>query len=281
MDKINNLLLCVGAQKAGTTWLYSILKNSEEISFARYKEVHYFDMVDGLNNQLPNRVIRDISKNLQISRQKLISRSFQNQANAIRNVKNFLDDDWYISRFNKEAKYSADFSPEYALLSEAAFKKVKSISNNQKIIFIMRDPVNRAESALKYFYQIKNINIEDVSLEELRSKMQSKLIIPKSQYEKTIRILDKEFDAKDVLYLFYEDIMKDKRKHLGIIADFLDIEVENPASNELHKRVNKSRLFDFDESILSVARGSLEETYLYVKNRFGYMPGEWSISNEV
>ena len=44
-----NLLVCIGTQKAGTYWLYSILSKDERFvhaakQFEIVKEVHYFDI---------------------------------------------------------------------------------------------------------------------------------------------------------------------------------------------------------------------------------------------
>ena len=41
------MFLCIGAQKAGTTWLADNLKGHEDLLIAKRKEVHYFDVLDG------------------------------------------------------------------------------------------------------------------------------------------------------------------------------------------------------------------------------------------
>ena len=41
------MVFCIGAQKAGTTWLYSYLGRSESVHFSRNKELHYFDVRAG------------------------------------------------------------------------------------------------------------------------------------------------------------------------------------------------------------------------------------------
>ena len=41
------LFFCVGAAKAGTSWLYSQLAAHPECHFRAIKELHYFDAIDG------------------------------------------------------------------------------------------------------------------------------------------------------------------------------------------------------------------------------------------
>jgi len=40
--------LCIGAEKAGTTWLYEMLKAHPSVWMPPIKEIHYFDMVPSI-----------------------------------------------------------------------------------------------------------------------------------------------------------------------------------------------------------------------------------------
>src|SRR4051812_35191847 len=55
MKKIDRLFACVGAQKSGTTWLYSMLSKHPDLHFGFFKEIHYFDFVHCGTNYLNNR----------------------------------------------------------------------------------------------------------------------------------------------------------------------------------------------------------------------------------
>ena len=55
---IENLFVCVGAQKAGTTWLARVLEDHPEIFMTPVKEIHYFDHVAGITNHLNRRRMR-------------------------------------------------------------------------------------------------------------------------------------------------------------------------------------------------------------------------------
>ena len=41
------VFLCVGAAKAGTTWLHTQLKAHPDCHFRAIKELHYFDALEG------------------------------------------------------------------------------------------------------------------------------------------------------------------------------------------------------------------------------------------
>ena len=38
------VFICIGAQKAGTTWLHAALSNYKDIGLPHIKELHYFDV---------------------------------------------------------------------------------------------------------------------------------------------------------------------------------------------------------------------------------------------
>ena len=51
--------LCIGAQKAGTTWLYDNLKKHPDLGLPDVKELHYFDSRERiLNHNLLRRLLR-------------------------------------------------------------------------------------------------------------------------------------------------------------------------------------------------------------------------------
>src|SRR3990167_6878869 len=142
---IENLLLCVGAQKSGTTWLYAQLENHPEISFSDVKEVHYFNTIHNGSLLLSSRKVEHLRKIIKNNRGAL-ERYFTNLSRGldtdpgIRKLLSPVDDAWYVNIFPKNnRKYAADFSPEYALLPKAGFDNVKRVSRHQKIIFLMRD----------------------------------------------------------------------------------------------------------------------------------------------
>lgn len=277
MKKINNLLLCVGAQKAGTTWLHSIVKNSPDIEFSRFKEIHYFDMVDNVSNLLPNQMLGDMARAVHVTKQDIENKVYSNHQDAVQNIRKLFDEHWYVNMFNQHARYCADFSPEYALLSQEGFNHIKRISNNQKIIFIMRDPVERALSAIQYSYRHMPIEIQNESPEVILQRSRAQLFLSRSRYQDTIPLLDTLFEAKDVLYLFYEDVMEDKFTALNKVEEFLDIKLPELEDELINKVVNKSKKFEFDDKVIEGLEENLKDTYRYINNKFAYRPRKWRV----
>ncbi|MBL0373217.1 sulfotransferase domain-containing protein [Rhizobium sp. KVB221] len=113
-------ILCVGTQKAGTSWLHTMCNiHPKTYSFpnrrpitSTNKEAHFFDW------------------------------------NPYKGV------DWYRELLTPGGpdKLSMDFTPEYSLLTRGHIKLCRSLSPSAKVFYILRDPVARAVSALRMHY---------------------------------------------------------------------------------------------------------------------------------
>ncbi len=101
--------LGIGAQKAGTTWLYHILRQHPEIGFPLGKEGHYWDQI-----------------------------THARDAAAVQD---------YLSRFSDAARVEGEITPAYAALDDAAIRLLHSAVPDLRLILMLRNPLERAWSA--------------------------------------------------------------------------------------------------------------------------------------
>jgi len=277
---IDNLLLCVGAQKTGTTWLHSQLKEHPQIGFSDVKEVHYFNTIHNGSILLTTRKVSYIKKLIENNRfalENYFTKLSQGKPvdKGIQKLLSPVDDDWYINHLKTDKKYAADFTPEYALLPDAGFENIKKVSKQQKVIFIMRDPISRAKSAIQYYFQTHNLDINTATDSFIMEVANKSFILNMSRYQDTVEKVDSYFKKEDVLYMFFEEIMEDKKSKLVEVSNFLDLEVENISEENLEKRVNTSKKYQFNEVVESFLIENLSETYKFIENKFGYLPDKW------
>ena len=101
---------CIGAQKAGTTWLHEMLRQHPSLCLPTEKELHFWDW----------------------HRRKGLG--------------------WYCRQFpNTKAKGSAKYgecTPCYMTLSESDIAEIKLLFPHAKLIFLARDLIDRAWSAI-------------------------------------------------------------------------------------------------------------------------------------
>jgi len=146
-------ILGVGAQKAGTTWLYKYLEHYESANMGSYKEYHVWDAITlpELNNfKLSNTILA----------QNFLRAASQGRLRRIPLLRKKMqqNEDFYFGYFDsllgRDGKtLTADITPTYSALPEAVLTKIyKKFSERDidvKLVYLMRDPVQRCLSAAK------------------------------------------------------------------------------------------------------------------------------------
>jgi len=189
--------ICVGAQKAGTTTLHDILKQHPDVCLPKEKETHFF--INGKYNY---------SKGIK----------------------------WYEKTFFSHCKCEkliGEITPAYMYLDYIPQRLYEEIGKDVKLIFILRDPVDRAYSQylMNKRSQLEDLTFEDaLKQEENRMKKDefSKLIFSykdRGKYTEQIENLLKFFPKKNMFFIIFEtDFLQNKKETLDKLCDFLDID---------------------------------------------------------
>jgi len=196
-------------QKGGTTTLDAFLCEHPELTAAIVKELHFFDD-ETIDWNKPN-----YSK---------LELHFTRSING--------------ERF--------DVTPVYAYWPDS-IERIKAYNPRAKLIYIFRDPFDRAWSHWCMFHARK---IEDLSFAEAirdgRKRMES--LPPKAEKRKVYSYVERglyadqvrralaNFPRKQLLFLRFEDLIRDHRATLAVIAQFLNI---GPFPYSELKRINR------------------------------------------
>jgi hypothetical protein len=127
---------CIGAQKSGTTWLYQHLHLHPDFWMPPQKELHYFDLLGHARFFGPPR--KEDERDLR----------FLEAMKKLRD-KPFIDLEGYAQLFElKGSLISGDITPAYSTLNEEIISRIVRRFPKLKVIFLARDPVERALSQL-------------------------------------------------------------------------------------------------------------------------------------
>jgi Sulfotransferase family len=143
--------LCVGAQKGGTSWLYRQLEQHPDFWMPPVKELHYLNSLTRTKRFHPPRC-RD-----------------QRDASFLESMKNlsalsYIDLENYGRLFeHKGSLVSGDISPAYSTVSDEIIQRVVNSFPHLKVIFLARDPVERAWSQLSMGVRLGMISPFDVT----------------------------------------------------------------------------------------------------------------------
>ncbi|WP_318479390.1 sulfotransferase family protein [Photobacterium leiognathi] len=201
MRKIN--LFIIGGQKCGTTALAAFLSQHDDICLVSGKEAHIFDQPD-----IDNYSLEDIDK-------KYTS---------------------LLSHYNGE-KWCCDATPIYSYW-QPTHSKIAKYNPDAKIIFMLRDPIERAVSQYQMEHSRGNESLSILPaflLEKWRlykaNKNPSDLsswrihsYVDRGYFSKQYKQLLMHFSPEQILVIHNEQLKKEHGKTLKKVFDFLDIE---------------------------------------------------------
>ena len=245
--------LCIGAQKAGTTWLQKALENHPDVYLPR-KEIHFFDRDPAYpspsflaeSNPLRRFLNKDNrTRNVQIVRA-LVKSALTLNGERFRFFARFfltIDDNWYANLFATKRPYKVkgDITPSYSILEKADVRRIRDINPAMKIIFIMRNPVHRDWSACRY-----NVSRHGHLVNSMEYFDRDDMVL-RGNYLRTIENYTAFFPEAQLLYCFFDELIEAPGVFYERICRFLDI----PPRNEtlITEKINKSPEFNFDPAV--------------------------------
>jgi len=249
--------LGIGAQKSGTTWLYHNLSMHPEFYLPPVKELHYFDRSpnypsssrlasESLFARLFGKRTHDIEARRYIkSRLHSILRNPSLHWKTLPWEFRFLfgkyNDAWYASLFKRgKGKIKGEITPSYSVLNPPDVEKIHKLISDVKIIFIIRNPIDRTWSHLRFHnsrFDIKGFP----TLKELKQFVESPSVTLKGDYIRTIKIWRKYFPEDQFFICFYDDIKESPRSLFLRILEFLGSETtEKDLTADFSKRIYAS-----------------------------------------
>lgn len=279
--------LCIGAQKAGTTWLHYNMRYHPGIWLPKRKEIHYFDKKLGVKICSDSNSFEggdDVYLNepkATKGRPSLFERAKKYTPDHIVWELKYrflpMTDKWYESLFKSaKGRVTGDYTPDYSMLDDDAVKYAYNLMPQCKIIFIMRNPIERAWSHAKMdlaAHAGKSVNDidEDAFMEHFRSPG----ALMRTNYVKTLMTWEKYFGS-NVLPLFFDDIVNDPRTMIKKVYRFLnlddsDLYIPDSIDKKVHVGQEMSIPYKYHKELYSIYSDQLQE----LSNRFDSYPTKW------
>ncbi|HEX7170920.1 MAG TPA: sulfotransferase [Rubrobacter sp.] len=238
----------IGAQKSGTTWLHRNLHAHPQLWLPR-KEVHYFDKKINDNSNALSRLLGKGGEDARWRRQTwhwlkihtLKRPSLRELRWIFKYYMRPYNDGWYGKIFEpKRGRIAGEITPAYSVLSEDRVAHVHELVPGAKLIFMMRNPIERAWSqAVMSFDKEAKGSAESASEEELLKRFgrnSSRLL---TDYLRTLENWSAFYPEEQIFVGFLEDVSLFPGELLGRIYGFLgaDTSFEPPSLNKkIHSR---------------------------------------------
>lgn len=275
-------LLGVGAQKAGTTWLHEFLRHHPDCAIGPIKELHAFPTLSerAENANIHQERLETLSQAIEALTEAAPQDSVQaNRAfeRAMDAVSATMGLPHYLSYFdrvvaqNPNAPLTGEITPAYSGLEENRFRRLRDALEARgyriKVVFLMRDPVDRCYSALRM--GVRNTFDTPEAYERARQNFGKSAMADwqekRTKYDVILPKLERVFPAEDIHYGFYETLFD--QSQVDAICDFLDIRRQNA---NLNTKSNASPKTDNpDPEALRAVAEHYRGAYEYCADRFG------------
>lgn len=301
------LLLCIGCQKGGTSWLSNYLRDMPEARLGVRKEMHVFD-VHFLPESRSWHLDRIAGRDRQLARLEDTPANARRREQIAEQIEGYRfaqgltgDLGRYVDYFRAVAgteppvEVVSDLTPDYSLLRASHWAEIRPLLEaggfDVRVLFIMRDPVDRIDSAWRMAgrdaVRVAEVGRSLASRAVLRGRAllrhltasvapapaeesfldfaRSDLALPRSRYDETIAAIEAVFAPGQIHYEFYESLFNNEA--IERITRFAGLPFR-PA--DFAARVNASPLqMPVGRSEVARVRELLEPTYRFCGERFG------------
>lgn len=185
-------------------------------------------------------------------------------------------DTWYLSLFKDAPGITGDITPSYCTLKEEDIRRMYTIAPEAKLIFILRNPIDRAWSMLRKSYISKG-KIASDDIEALKQFIDTPAQSLRSDYLRAIGLFSIYYPRERFKIGFYDSILEDPQAFLMEVQRYLGAN-HVQVTKSCGKRVNVSKSLECPDEV----RRYLEEKYRSqietLASRYGSHATNWAAS---
>jgi hypothetical protein len=272
--------LCFGTTRSGTTFLHARLREHPRVWMPPQKEIHYFSYQRerGFWNRKHFRHVRDAIPNLRRA-----LRGKRGPAAELAWQLKYLfaprSDAWFLSLFDAPpGLITGHIEPSYATLPAEGIAVVRRLLPDVKLIYMMRDPIDRAWSSVtKSNAKNKQRPMAEVSEAEMFEKLE-RSALRMSRHIDHIRRWEAAFPPEQFFFGYFDEIERDPVAFLARVCAFLEIEPLTALEPEEARRpINDTRRFkvEIPPHVERYIAERLIEPTRELHERFGGYTTEW------
>lgn len=267
-------VLGLGNQKCGTTWLHSYLKKNDSFEAGFAKEFHIWDTMD-----IP--CIKDASVSWK--------RRLAGLPTLWRRSKMMRDPNFYFDYFDglysDQVSISGDITPSYSGLEPARLEFIRDQFSSRDVavkpVILIRDPLARIKSAVRYSLSRKNYS-EGITPGETDFNLALKQYYPsehcrlRTEYQTGILNARKVFGDDGVYVGIYENMFDDAE--VERVSAFCGVPANLAYSGVfVNKTKKKAKADDLQDMALDEAiREAYQDTYRYCSDQFPVTKALWA-----
>ncbi len=186
---------------------------------------------------------------------------------------------YFLNLIDEKVRWTGDITPSYAMLKAKDFifikKRLELTGFSVKVIFLMRDPVERNWSALRMHQrqmQSKGMTINDESLPQIfENYYKSPPVEARTRYDQTVTALRSSFAETDLYLGFYETLFSEKS--MADLSEFLGLDISQADFSE---KIHASKVIPLSPELRASCRDFYADVYSYCDRQFPLTRQLWA-----
>jgi hypothetical protein len=214
--------ICIGAQKAGTGWLYDQLRAHPDFWMPPLKELHYFDRAGRSRREERFESIDRIAEARRTARDDRDLRFLDVFAQL--RAKEDVDLETYAALFAAKGELvSGDITPGYSTLEDDLIRRIAQAFTETKVFFFAREPVERAWSQLSMWVRHGVIARDKIDIDAF---LKNPAVLARSFPTKIVARW-RQFVRPDLFHrYFFDDLQRDAATLRAEVISFLGGDAE-------------------------------------------------------
>ncbi len=268
-------LICIGAQKAATTWLYEMLRRRPQFYLPALKELHYFTQIHQPEIKFPRthrangaeRIRKFLAANPNAPKagERLAEADLLGQAE--------VDDEWYGSLFAGALpeQICAEACPSYLHLPKAGIEHLLGLNPSVRLVLFVRDPVDRAWSHIRMNLGRGTVAGVDALLSGSHS---TKQYVEQSEYRNSMTLWRSLATPGQLNVFLYDNVEADPASVISRVHELVGLPA--PADfGAVNKRVHESAQFAFPKELRAKLLEQLAPQYDFLSAEFPEAVSRW------
>ena len=176
----------------------------------------------------------------------------------------------------KSKKIQGEITPAYSILSIEEIRRLKKVANPEKILFIIRNPIERAWSHYQYLVQRGKKFDKKNLLKEIKSFMLSDEQRKRSNYIEIINKYRKFLHDEDIYILFYDSILNDPEALIKNMMSVFGIKKINLMNCNFRDVNNSSKKLKIPEEISKLVNELYKKDISVLSEKIGSYCKIWN-----
>jgi hypothetical protein len=243
---------CVGAPRAATTWLQKRLGRHPDVFIPRVKELHFFD--EPMEVDPPHRPVEPVPNRIFFD---------MNSPSHWR---------WYSLHYLRAGtRVKGDVTPEYSIISRERIALVAARMPELKLIYMLRNPVERAwsDACRPFMFKPSRLLRRPETMEEIKREVMHPMMLKHGDYRTVMENWESVFDRSRILYLFFEDVAESPRRQLVRVCRHLGLDPEGlPDERDDRTKENVAPRFQMPSDIRAVLVERYRPQKAFLEERF-------------